>query len=140
MQEERKNHWYKIMPNDDVMVFKNEYGGNIFYKVRITKKNYDNTKSYFYKNVRFKKDVELEDRTIIKILDMFEDVRENKNDKYNAIWELFITDFEILPNEVKDKASAIENFNNRYDIDDESFLNNEEGTENFDIDDDALPF
>ena len=131
-------HPYKIMPNDEVMIFRNEYGGNVFYKTRITKKHYDDTKSYFYKNVRFKKGIDLEDRTIIKIIDMFEDVRENKNDKYNAIWELVVTEFEIIPNEVKDKASAIENFNNREDIDDESFLNNEEIDPS--ITDDDLPF
>jgi hypothetical protein len=69
----------------------------------------------------FRKGVNLEDRTIIKIKDMFEDVRKNPKDKYTPIWSLFILDFDIMPNQVKDKSSAIEEYNNQVnsvDIDD----------------------
>jgi hypothetical protein len=122
MEEEIKpKHPYKIEIGDEIMVFRNEYSGYVYYKAMIQKKNYDNTKDIFYKPLYFRKGVNLEDRTIIKIKDMFEDVRKNPKDKYTPIWSLFILDFDIMPNQVKDKSSAIEEYNNQVnsvDIDD----------------------
>ena len=128
MNEEKTPHPYKIMPNDEIMVWRSEYGNNIFYKTQIVKTNYDKTKTKFYKNLRFAKGTDIPNGTLIKVIDMFEDVRENKADKYNPIWELFIKSYEIIESKEYDKSSAIEEYNNAV------------SESNIEITDDDLPF
>ena len=57
---------------------------------------------------------------------MFENLRPNKNDSYNPITSLFITDYEIVERQEQIQKQALENFRenlnefeNEYDISDE---------------------
>lgn len=122
MNEENKpKRHYKVEPGDIFIVYRNDITKGdrtyTFYKIRIQKKKYDGTKETYYKNVAFKKDVELKDKTKIKIIDFFEDVFSRPNDKYNANWTLFITEFEEISNE-EDKIMAIDEFNSLMDTSD----------------------
>lgn len=114
-ENNRPKRHYKVEPGDIFVVYRNDVNKGdktyTFYKISIQKKMYDGTKEYFYKNVAFKKNVKLADKTKIKILDFFEDVFTRLGDKYNANWTLFITDFEVIQNE-EDKILAIDEFNN----------------------------
>lgn len=137
MSEENVNkHPYKVMIGDEIMVFRSEFNGKAFYKAQFTKTNWDKTKSKFYKELRFKKGVDLPNNTLIKVVDMFEDVRENKNDKYNPIWSLFITEFEYMDKPDIDKGEAISNYNNQINEDDDFFAD----VKQTEIDEDSLPF
>ena len=93
-----KDRPFKIMIGDTVNVERNDFNGMIFYKVKVSKNN-NGTKLYGYKPVRFKKDVSLENGTRIIIKDMFEDFY-NK-DRFNTVFSLFITDFEIAQPDVQ---------------------------------------
>ena len=61
---------YKIDTIHNYKIFSQEYNGNKFYKVMIQKKNYDNTKTNFYKQIRFVKCKAPEDGEIIRIKNM----------------------------------------------------------------------
>ena len=65
------------------------------YYIPVLKKT-NGKKENFNKMVRFKTGIELKDNTKILINNMFEDVKLNRNDKYNPIWHLMITDFDII--------------------------------------------
>lgn len=116
---EIKKHTYKIEIGDKIIVYRQDFNSNTYYKTMVQKRNYDGTKTNFYKELRFKKDVALQSGTKIIIKDMFEDVRENKADKYNAIWSLFILDFEVVEDEQRTKSQALEEYNNKVQLSDE---------------------
>lgn len=101
MQEEvKQNRPYKIMVGDTIRVFRREvdYNGKtlVFYSTPIKKKEYDGTFNYYYKNIKFRKGVDLQNKCTIKINNMFEDVSKNTKDNYNPIWSLFISDYELV--------------------------------------------
>lgn len=111
-EEKRPPRPYKIMIGDVVTIYRSDYKGKAYYKICKTKKNMDDTFTYGSKNVTFPKDVELENETRIRILDMYEDFYQK--DKYTTIWTLFIKDFEIV-DEIQaygDYNLAIEDFSN----------------------------
>lgn len=56
-----------ISTENQVMIFKREYQGNIFYSLGLSKKNQDNTYTNGYMPCQFKKGVQLEDKTKIYI-------------------------------------------------------------------------
>lgn len=119
MEEDKKpKRHYKVEAGDELFIFRSEYNGSTFYKVCIVKTNFDKTKEKFYKNVRFKKDVSVPDRTKIRINDFFEDVYARANDKYNANWTLFITDFDILESSEQVAKDALEEYNSKLNSDD----------------------
>lgn len=74
-------------------------------------KTINGAKFTFPKKVRFKSDVVLKDNTKILIKDMFEDVMENKKDRANPFWHIFILDFEIVE-EPDDMNEAILDYQN----------------------------
>lgn len=120
MQEKRP---YKIMLGDNIIVYRNDVNGNVYYKTMVSKTNRDGTKARFYKDLKFKSGVNLQNKTMIKINNMFEDIRENPKDKYNPIFYLVILDFEIVENPF-DKNNAINTYNNeinKEEIDDSYF-------------------
>lgn len=124
---------YKIMLGDSIIVYRTEYNNNVYYKTMITKKKQDNTKERFYKEIRFRKGVNLPNKSMIKIKNMFEDVRNNPKDAYNPIFSLVILDFDIVENPF-DKSEAITSYNNNAlseEIDDSYFADvaNEEDIE-----------
>ena len=122
MEENKPKRHYKVEPGDNLVVYRQDINGISYYKTMVTKTNQDGTKSRFYKEIRFKKGVEITNKTMIKVNDFFEDIRQNPRDKYNPIFSLVILDFEVLENPF-DKTTAISNYNNNQnnEIDDSYF-------------------
>jgi len=104
MEEEEKKevsrHPYKIMFGDEIIVHRNDIisGENqyTFYHTIIKKKMKNGKDLMLKKEISFKTGEDIEDGTRIKVLDFFEDGRLNKNDKYNPIWRIVITDYEVV--------------------------------------------
>ena len=117
MEEEKEEYriYRKIEPNRKVRVFKSTFNEKTFYKIQIKQKNYDETEDIWYENVVFKKGVELDDPDgtgiDIKIKKAYENCRKNPKDKYNPIFYLMITEFEIIERDEQKKAAALEKFN-----------------------------
>ncbi|MEG1506942.1 MAG: hypothetical protein RR478_05555 [Bacilli bacterium] len=104
----RTPHEYKVMIGDKVLVFRQEYAGNLFYKICIKQKDYENKEFTFYRNIHFVNGTDIKDRTIIIIKNMFEYFRFAKTDvkKYSPISELMILDYEEVIDGVKLKEEA----------------------------------
>ena len=109
MVEETGKVGYKIESGREYMVFRNEYNGNVFYKIQITGKNLDGTVKKAYKIVRFKGDVDIPDKTLIKINAGFEDFYFGK-DKFNAIYTVVITDFDVINDSHNVAREALESY------------------------------
>lgn len=136
MEDKEEYIGYKIDTKHNYKIYSQEYNGVKYYKIMIQKKNYDGTKTNFYKQVRFVKCKGPDDGEIIKIKKGFEDVRENKNDRYNPIWELVIMEYEIVQNDAIDEKQAFAEFQN-------NLKENEEGYADFgdvEITDDMIAF
>lgn len=110
-----------IISKQEHMIFKNEKDGKISYQIGLSKKKEDGSYENGYIPVRFRKDIELNDRTKIKIksawLDFF------KIEKRTMLY-IFINDFEKVENEVQQQKS----------------VDNWDAGKNVEIDDDMLPF
>lgn len=52
-----------ITNDNQIMIFRREYQGNVFYSIGLSKKNQDGTYTNGYMPCQFKKNVEVEDRT-----------------------------------------------------------------------------
>ena len=86
----------------ETMIFKSEYKGNVFYSTSIGKKNMEGKYDNGYIDVKFKKNVELENKTKINIkyawltfyqtLDSFGKVTK-------TVWQIFVNEFEEVGNE-----------------------------------------
>lgn len=136
MEDKEEYIGYKIDTKHNYKIYSQEYNGVKYYKIMIQKKNYDGTKTNFYKQVRFVKCKGPNDGEIIKIKKGFEDVRENKNDRYNPIWELVIMEYEVVQNDAIDEKQAFAEFQN-------NLKENEEGYADFgdvEITDDMIAF
>ena len=91
---------YKVMPGDEIIVHRddivkdeNQY---TFYSVKFKKKTKDGKELWRKKNLVFDMDTDLLDGSTIKVLNFYEDSRENPKDKYNPIWLLRILDYEVV--------------------------------------------
>lgn len=116
-EEKEHNIFYKIMADKKYRVFVNVFNGKKFYKIQVTQKELDGQTKKYYKQVTFKKDIELDNETDIEIQEAYENLYANKNDKYNPISVLNITKFRILPKDEKQKA--YDEYYNSYNNDDE---------------------
>lgn len=114
MQEEKIG--YKIEAGRKYRLFKKEFNGNVYYNIQISQKNYDGTSTKWYRPITFKKGVNIEDPTgqgvDIIIKTGFENLRENKADKYNPIVSIMVTDFEICERKEEVVANAYADFQN----------------------------
>ena len=136
MEDKEEYLNYKIDTKHNYKIYCQEYNGKRFYKVMIQKKNYDGTKTNFYKQIRFVKCKPPLDGEIIRIKKGFEDVRENKNDRYSPIFEIVVMDYEVIQNDVVDEKQAFAEFQN-------NLKENEEGYADFgdvEITDDMIAF
>lgn len=90
--EEKK---MEIVSNKEEMIFRNDYNGKASYSIGLSKKKQDGNYEKGYINVSFKKGVELQNQTKIKIkqswLDFYK--KENKTIPY-----IFINDYEVVEN------------------------------------------
>lgn len=112
-----------------VMVFVKEFDGRKIYSIGLSKKNKNGSYENGFMSARFKKDVDIANKTRIKIKDAFLSFNVNENKTFPYI---FIRDFEKI-SEPKPKEE-----NNPY----EEFGNSirTEVQEQFEIDDSELPF
>lgn len=116
MQEEKeKTIWRKIETNHKYRIWKKEYNGQTFYNILIEQKQYDGTKKKYYIPVTFKKGVNIDNETDIKIISGIENLRDNSNveDKkkpYCPIFSYMITEFEICEREEQVQQQAFDNF------------------------------
>lgn len=116
----------EIISNRDEMIFRNDYNGKPFYSIGLVKKdkagNYENG----YINVRFKKDVELENQTKIKIKKAWIDFycKDRKTFPY-----IFVSEFDP----VEEKKDPFEEFG-------DSIKTESEIGEQIEITEDDLPW
>ena len=116
MEEEKKGEiWRKIEPNHKYRIWRKDYNGKTFYNILITQKEYDGSESKYYVPVTFKKGVEVNNETDIKIYKAIENLRKNNNveDKYKPYCPIFsymITDFEIVERKEQQEAQAYKEF------------------------------
>ena len=129
--EEKQEYkiYHKVEAGRKVRIFKNTYNDQNYYRIQVKQKNYDNTEDIFYVPVQFKKGVELDNQTDIIIKCAYENMRKNKNDEYNPIYYLVITEFEKVENEEQLQAQAYKDFRDNLDQ-----------NENNDMDVSSLPF
>ena len=109
-----------------IMIFANEYNGNIYYKFSQSKKDIDGNYINAYKDCKFKKDVEIPNKTLIKPLQAWESFYQKDGKTY---WYVFINEFEIV--EKKEESDLEE-------IDLDDILNSTPS--DIDIDSSELPF
>ena len=93
----------EVVSNRDEMIFKNEHDGRIFYSIGISKKNQDGSYENGYIPVRFKKDVELDNMTKIRINTAWIDFYTKDKKTYPYI---FVCDFD----KVLEKKDAFEEY------------------------------
>ena len=76
-----------------VMVFVKEFEGRKLYSIGLSKKNKDGGYDNGYMSARFRKDVELENKTRIKVKDSWLSFNTNEGKTFPFV---FINDFEVL--------------------------------------------
>lgn len=102
---------YKIDGKHTYKVYKNEVNGKTYYKVVMKKKNYDDTETIFYRQLRFVKGcTPPENGEIIKIWSGFEDLYVNNKDPYNPITVIVVQDYMKVDNQVVNEEKAYEKF------------------------------
>lgn len=111
---------YKIRAGNTYYVNRQEYNGNVFYKIPVIQKNYDGTTVTLYKNVVFKDKPDIADNTKIRIKKFVENGYYKKNDKnhYNPMFVLMIYDWEIVEQSSEQVESAYNDYQNAINQDD----------------------
>ena len=72
-------------------VFRHERDGRVWYTVAITQTNQDGSKEFAYKPIKFKRGVDLADKTEIEIRNAWEKFYKNRNDE--VVFYIFVNDF-----------------------------------------------
>lgn len=78
--------------NKKVIIYKFENNGKVAYTMKVAKKKQDGTYENGFKPIRFKKDIDLKNRTEIIIKEGWEDFFTKDNKTY---WYFFINKFEL---------------------------------------------
>jgi len=112
-----------IISNREEMIFKNEKDGKISYQIGLSRKKEDGTYESGYMLARFRKDIELDNQTKIKIKNAWLDFLKIEK---RTIPYIFINDFEKV--ESKEEAKQ------------QKSVDNWDAGKNVEIDDDMLPF
>lgn len=98
----------EIVNNKEIMVFKSEDKGNVYYSLGVSKKDIQGNYVNGYVSCRFKKGIELENRTRIKIKSAWLDfyLKDKKTITY-----VFVNDFEKVaePNPYKEMSIKTQN-------------------------------
>lgn len=122
---------YKIEANKKYTIYKNIYNDVPYYKILVYQKMYDGTKKSYYKEVKFKRGIELENTTTIIIKKAFENLRDNPKDSIHPISYLMITEFEIASEKEKSVAEAYEDF--RKNLDENNGIKSDTTNETLDV-------
>ena len=106
--EEQKDYIVpKVQAGYNYMVFRKERNGNVFHKILIKQKLLDGQYLDAYMLVKFKKGIDLPNKTKIKIRKGFENFYV---DKYkNPVFYIQINEFDNIDDAVNDYAEAINN-------------------------------
>ena len=115
MEEVKEYGFHKLEVGQKIRVFKTTWNDQNYYKFQVTQNNYDKTKSKFYINLQFKKGVDLPNESDIIVKQFVENLRENKNDKYNPIHYYQINDFETCENQEQAVQDAYDEFRENLD-------------------------
>lgn len=94
-----KHRVYKIEEGDKVQIWRKDWNNKAYYNVMISQKQYDGTNLTWYRPVTFQKGVELQNKDVIIIRKMFENLRKNPRDKFNPITSYMILEFDKVLNE-----------------------------------------
>ena len=123
----------EIIESHLLKVFRKDYEGRAYYKVGISKKDQNGNYVKGYLDVRFKKDVELEDRTNIYIKKAWIDfyLKDKKTIPY-----VFINEFETVHEAVENAKEEVKK--NKTDPYEE--MGKQVAMEQYEIDDSQLPF
>lgn len=97
-----------IVTDREYMIFKSEYQNRVFYKIGISKKDQSGNYINGYINCGFRKDINLDNKTKIKIKKAWLDFY--LKDKI-TVPSIFIYEFEIISQEQK-KEDPFEEFSN----------------------------
>lgn len=113
------------------MVFVKEFDGRKIYSIGLSKKNKNGSYENGFMSARFKKDVEIANKTRIKIKEAFLsfNVKDNKTFPY-----IFINDYEII-SETNPEHKEIQELTN-----DEHYKTKSDTFEQVEITDEDLPF
>ena len=107
----------KISSDRHETIYKNEYEGKTYYKLKMAKKDENGEWQNGYISCRFKKDVELkEEKTHIEIKDAWLDFYTKDKKTYPYI---FINEFEITDQEKKEETDPFAEFGKQIEIQDE---------------------
>ena len=96
MEQQESYIGYKIYTKHTYRVYESVANGKTFYKVQVTKKNYDGTTQKFYKQFRFVKCEPPKNGEVIRIIKAFEDLYANQKDPYNAISVIVVQEYELV--------------------------------------------
>lgn len=108
----KKDNSYKILCNKKYTIIKNEFNGIKFYKIAVMKKDANGEMLYANKQVRFVNCNPPEnEKTEIYINSMFEDFYYRKEDKYNAMFTLVITSYQLADKEERAERRALSEYN-----------------------------
>lgn len=111
-QEKQPAIGYKIDGKHTYRVYKTENNGRVYYKVQIQKKNYDNTVTKGYRQLKFVQCEPPENEDIIKINSGFEDFYVKG---YDVISMIVVQDYEIIENPQKAEENAYNEYNQKLD-------------------------
>ena len=117
MEEDKKEYkiYRRIEVNHKYRIWRKDFNGRTYYNILVNQKNYDDTESRYYIPVTFKKGIEVDNMTDIKIIKGTENLRANNyvedNKKpYCPIFSYMITEFEIIENEEQKKDQAYKKY------------------------------
>lgn len=82
----------EIMSNKNEMIFRTDFDDGTRYSIGLSRKNSDGSYARGYMLVKFRKGVELEDKTLIRITNGWLDFYKDKNDR--TVPYIFINEFE----------------------------------------------
>lgn len=116
MEEENQNKYdegirYFIEPNKVYELVRNDYNDRIFYKIKCKTTNAKKEEIECFKNVSFRGDVIFENGALIKIKSGFESFYFRRGDKFNPVFTLVITDWEVVNQENIDNSNTSNEYN-----------------------------
>lgn len=118
--------YHKLEVGQKIRVFKSTFNDKNHYKFQVTQKKYDGTSTKFYIPIQFKKGVDVPNESDIIVKGFVENLRDNKNDKYNPIHYYQINNFELLESQEQAIQNAYDDFrdnlNENQVVIDENFL------------------
>ena len=115
-KEDRPKKYYKIEVGDEIIIHRNDVisGENqyTFYHTEIKKKLKNGKYLTFKKELGFEIGTDIEDGTLIKVLDFYEDARLDRKNPYYPIWRICILDYEIIQeaNAYRTEQEELENY------------------------------